>query len=269
MRSTTEAARRGRAVTLPRPVAWRRSRIRVKEASANRPFADATLSVPTRPNLPAHMIMDFGAADTMTLTAPFVRANDLVRLAATNAQVNGIAGSEHQFFTQNNMRGRIDRLRLGRLTQSGIPISLSANTAGAYGTGQFAGTIGEAIFSRYHVFLDYPHHRIIFEATDHTGEAFPERRTFGLTLQALGDDFHIFKVTGVRAESPAAAAGFKVGDIVSSLDGRPAAAFSLADLRASIAAAGQHHIAGIARGAVQLDLPFTVETVSIDRPAAQ
>src|SRR6202000_413417 len=77
------------------------------------PFAEAVLSIPTRPALPAHMLLDFGAADTMTMTAPFVRANDLVRLAGTNAQVNGIPGSEHQFFVQNNMRGRIDRLQLG------------------------------------------------------------------------------------------------------------------------------------------------------------
>ena len=65
------------------------------------PRADVVLSVATRPALAAHMIVDFGAADTMTLTSPFVAANDLIRLAGTNSTVFGSSGLEHQFFTQH------------------------------------------------------------------------------------------------------------------------------------------------------------------------
>src|SRR5262249_7844853 len=106
------------------------------------PRADVILSVRTKPRLPAHMIIDFGAADTMTFTAPFVAGNDLIHLAGTNQAVFGGAGLEHQFFTQHNTRGRIDALHLNTLTLPSLPVSLSANTSGAYASSSFAGTMG-------------------------------------------------------------------------------------------------------------------------------
>jgi hypothetical protein len=65
------------------------------------PYVEAVLSVPTKPNLPAHMALDFGAADTITLTSPFAKANDLINLAGTNTNVLTTAGLEKQFFTQS------------------------------------------------------------------------------------------------------------------------------------------------------------------------
>lgn len=222
------------------------------------PYAEAELSLPARPHLAAHMVMDFGAAGTVTLTAPFVKANDLLRLAGAGAEVSRTPGSDKEFFAQANRRGRLDRLTLGGLSQHDLPISLSANTGGAYGTGQFAGTVGETIFSRYRVFLDYPRHRIVFETTARTDQPYPLSRTFGLTVLAQGPDLRLFRVTAVRAGSPAAAAGFKVGDAITALDGRPASAFRLADLQAVLAADGQAHTLTVARGDVLQDFAVVV-----------
>jgi Aspartyl protease len=120
------------------------------------PFTDGMISVATRKDIPAYFVLDFGAAETMTLTSPFVKANDLLNLAQTNASVNRPAGLENQFFSQNNVRGHIDRLVLGQLTAESIPLNLSVNVKGAYASPNFSGTIGESIFRRYHVFLTTP-----------------------------------------------------------------------------------------------------------------
>ena len=71
------------------------------------PYADGSISVRTKPNIPAHFILDFGASDTMILTRPFVEANDLLNLASTNRSVQATPGAR-QFYTQNNSRGRIE-----------------------------------------------------------------------------------------------------------------------------------------------------------------
>jgi hypothetical protein len=229
------------------------------------PYFDAQISVPTQPAIPAHMCMDFGAADTMTFNSPFVHAHNLIQLAGTDTRVNKPAGLENQFFAQSNMRGHIDEFRAGGLVAHSIPASLSANTSGAYSDDIFDGTVGEGIYTRYHVFLDYPHHRAIFEPTAKTSTPFPERKTYGLTLIANGDDLHTFLVTGIRTGSPAEKDGFLKGDIISGLDDKPATAFTLAQLRDTLLRTGETHDFKILRASKQTSILATIAVVSIDQ----
>jgi hypothetical protein len=229
------------------------------------PYFEAQISVPTQPAIPAHMAMDFGAADTMTFTSPFVRDHNLIRLAGTDTRTIKAAGLENQFFAQSNMRGRIEVLRLGGLVAHSIPVSLSANTSGAYSDDSFAGTVGEGIFTRYHIFLDYPHHRAIFEPTERSSAQFPERKTFGLTLIANGSDLHSFLVTAIRAGSPAEKEGFLKGDIISGLDDQAATAFTLAQVRDTLLREGETHDFKILRAGHQTSIRTTLAVVSIDR----
>jgi hypothetical protein len=229
------------------------------------PFFEAQITVPTQPVIHAYMCMDFGAADTMTFTSPFVRAHNLIQLAGTDTRTLKAAGLENQFFAQTNMRGHIDTFRLGGLVAHSIPVSLSANTSGAYSDDTFAGTVGEGIYTRYQVFLDYPHHRAIFEPTAKTSEPFPERKTFGLTLIANGDDLHIFLVAGIRIGSPAAKDGFQKGDIVSGIDDKPATTFTLAQLRDTLLREGETHKFEILRAGKQTNITAVVAVISIDQ----
>jgi hypothetical protein len=228
------------------------------------PYFEARLSIPTRSDLPAHMVADFGAAGSITFTAPFVKANNLLALISTNKTVTRYAGLEKEFFAQANSRGVVPELRLGRIDERNIPVSLSANTSGAYGTGQFAGTIGETIYSRYHVFVDYPHNRIIFEATPEAATPFKEGKTFGLTLIAAGDDLHAFIVTAVGQHSPAAKANFQAKDEITALDGKPASEFELSDLRAHLAAEGETETFTIERGGKLMVIKTMIALESIE-----
>jgi membrane-associated protease RseP (regulator of RpoE activity) len=209
--------------------------------------------------------VDFGAAETMTLTSAYVKANDFAALAQTSSTVNRPAGLEKQFFAQNNTRGHVDRLELGKLTVADIPVNMSVNTGGAYASKNFSGTIGESIYRRYHVFLDYARDRVIFEPTAEAAKPFPERQTYGLSLLASGNDLHTYTVAAVRAGSPAEQDGFKKGDMVATLDGKPAAQFTLRELRDALAAAGSYHQLGVTRGSEHLRVPVEVRLVSLDR----
>lgn len=228
------------------------------------PFMNGTISVPTKPDIPAYLVMDFGAQETMTLTSPFVKANNLAELAGTNKNVNGPALSK-QFFSQSNIRGRVDKLKLGEMEVDSIPINMSVNTEGAYASKNFAGTVGESIFKRYHVYLDYQRNRAIFEPTEEASQPFPERMSFGMTLLASGADLHTYTVAGVRPGSPADRAGFKKGDVVAGMDGKAATQFTLGELRETLLRAGEHHVFQVRRGDENLSIPVDVKVISLDR----
>jgi hypothetical protein len=227
------------------------------------PFTHGTISVPGKSDIPAFFVVDFGAAETMTLTSPFVKANDLVKLAQTGTTVNRSPGLENQFFTQNNVRGLIQRLKLGPLTAENIPINMSVNTQGAYASENFSGTVGESLFRRYHVFLDYARSRVIFEPTEEAAKPFPERRTYGLTVLASGADLHTYPVTGVRPDSPAEQAGFKKGDVIAAFDGKPASQFTLGELRTWLTKDGEHHEVQVTRGSDSVTIPVEVKLVAL------
>jgi hypothetical protein len=229
------------------------------------PFTDGLISVGAKTDIPAYFVLDFGARETMTLTSPFVKANDLLNLAQTNAYVNRPAGLENQFFSQNNVRGHIDRLALGKLTEQSIPVNLSVNVKGAYASTNFSGTIGESIFRRYHVFLDYARNRVIYEPTSETQSPFPERKTYGLSILASGADLRTYTVTAVRPGSQAEKDGFKKSDVISAFNGKPAAEFTLSELREQLTHEGESYNVGVSRANEKLTIPAQIKLVSLDR----
>ena len=229
------------------------------------PFTQGAISVGPKKEIPAFFVIDFGAAETMTLTSPFVRANDLLSVALANPTVNRPAGLEKQFFAQNNVRGHVDQLTLGELTVHAIPINMSVNTQGAYASKNFSGTVGEGIYHRYHIILDYARNRVIFEATPESDKPFPKRQTFGLSLIASGGDLHTYTVTAVRPGSPAASNGFQKGDVIAGVDKLAATQFTLAELRDQLTHAGVHHTLDVVRGGQHVTVPVEVQLVSIDK----
>lgn len=228
------------------------------------PFTNGTITVGGQ-KIPAYLVIDFGAQETITLTSPFVKEHDLVHLAQTNATVTRPTGLEKEFFAQNNVRGHVDALDLANLHVSDIPINMSVNTTGAYASKNFAGTVGESIFRRYHVFLDYARERIILQPTAEVNKPFPERMTYGLSLLASGEDLHTYTVVAVRTGSPAEKDGFRKGDIIASLDGKTAVQFTLADLRDGLSHDGDHHNIQVARGGKPVPIAVQVKLVSLDR----
>ncbi len=267
-RFVVEIDHENKRMTLHRPEGWTYAgdgAVIPISLDGGMPYVDALLSVPTKPRLPARMVVDVGASDTMIFTAPYVAANDLARLAGTSTTVNATAGLENQFFAQRNTRGRIDSLWLGGMEVTGIPVSFSANSSGAYASAAFAGTIGEGIFSRFHMYLDYSRRRMVLESTPKSNEPFPERRTFGATLLANGSDLRTFTVTAVRTASPAEMAGLRANDVIVGIDGRTAQQLSLSEVRDILTQEGHQRVIRVRRGGQNLTITTNVALVSIDR----
>ena len=59
-----------------------------------------------------------------------------------------------------------------------------------------------------------------------------DRALSGLALRAFGDDFRTFRVTEVLERSPASAAGIREGDVITAVDGVPAAQLTLSAINA-------------------------------------
>jgi len=198
------------------------------------PHIASTITVAGRnAGIPADMVVDCGAADTVNLCSPFVRANNLLELARSKpaGAPNVLAGSEKEFFAQTSVRGWLMSLTLGPVTLQEIPGNLMVATTGGYASTDMSGTIGEGILKRFTTTYDYARGVIYLEPNAEFAKPFPGRKTFGVTLLSDGPDYRVFKITAVRKDYPAEAAGLKKDDVVVALDGKPVLEFRLADLR--------------------------------------
>jgi membrane-associated protease RseP (regulator of RpoE activity) len=212
------------------------------------------------------MVIDNGAADTVNLARPFVMANDLLtRARKTPATApNTMAGSEKEFFAQTSVRGRLSSLALGPYRLTDIPGNLMVGKTGGYASTEFSATIGEGILKRFDAVYDYSRFVIHLEPNADYGKPFPGRRTFGATFLSDGPDYRTFKVTGIRKESPAEAAGLMKDDLLTAMDGKPASDLRLADLRAALAAEGSKHTLTIQRGGKTITIDLVVTLISLD-----
>jgi hypothetical protein len=230
------------------------------------PHVASTITLNSGPPIEADLIVDCGAADTVNLTSPFVKAHRLLELARKKPAggPNTMAGSEREFFAQTSVRGRLRGVSLGPFTLTEIPSNLMVGSTGAYASGAFSGTIGEGVLHRFNTVYDYARGVMILEPNTEFEKPFPPRRTFGATLLSDGPDYTRFTVTGVRKESPAAAAGLMKGDVILAVDGRPAPDLRLVDLRKLLADEGAHRILHIQRGDQKLAIEADVTLVSLD-----
>jgi hypothetical protein len=230
------------------------------------PHVRVMVTVPTGPPIEADMVIDNGAADTVNLARPFVMANDLLTRARKTpaAAPNTMAGSEKEFFAQTSVRGRLSSLTLGPYRLTDIPCNLMVGKTGAYASTEFSATIGEGILKRFDAVYDYSRYVIHLEPNADFDKPFPGRKTFGATFLSDGPDYRTFKVTGIRKDSPAEAAGLLKDDVLTALDGKPASGLRLADVRAALAAEGTKHTLTIERAGKPITIELVVTLISLD-----
>lgn len=251
----------------PSPTAYRSSGTRIPFIlEGGQPHLLSKITVPSAPPIDADFIVDAGAADTINLTSPFVRANRLLELArkAPAPGPNTMAGSEKEFFAQTSVRGKLASVALGPFELRDIPVNLMLNAKGAYASESFSGTIGEGVLRRFNAIYDYSKSMLILEPNAAHAKPFPARSTFGATFLSDGADYTRFTVTGIRKDSPAEAAGLKKDDVILSIDATPAAQLRLADVRRLFTEAGARRELRVQRGDETLTLEATVSLVTLD-----
>lgn len=170
---------------------------------------------------------DTGQAGSLTLVKAFADAHRFVAPSQPILQITAggiLAGKVSAFVTRIN-EVRLDTIRFERVVANITP---TADDAGI-GEGT-VGLLGGEVLRRFKVVIDYSRSQVTLEPNQYIGEPF-EFDMSGLSLAAQGDDLREYRVRSVIRATPAAQAGIAAGDIIVSIDHRPARELTLTDIR--------------------------------------
>ena len=202
------------------------------------PVIDAVLRMPDRPPLAARILLDAPHAGPVVLTTPFVDRHDLLGSARLltprllESALMGVGGDSAQLV------GRAESLEIGPFAFPSPVVFFSRAKAGALAATSIDGLIGSQILGRFRVVYDHPRRLVILEPGPRLGEPFAYDMT-GLRLRAQTRELQAIEVVLVRDGSPAAAAGVQKGDLLLSINERPARAVELPEIRARFERPGE------------------------------
>jgi hypothetical protein len=217
----------------------------------NTPFVRATLTQPESNSVEGKFLIDTGASGALNVFKHFDEPHGLSSSLSKTLQSTGVGFSGKA----QTRTGRIKRLQLGRLRIANPVASFSQAEDSPDEAGD--GEIGGDLLRRFKVVLDDARKRIILEPNAHFGEAYEASLT-GASIAAEGADFKTFKVRSVFDSSPAAEGGLRAGDIITAVNGRPAAQFTAEQLRRMFRLKGRRYVLKIKRG--EAPLQITIRT---------
>jgi aspartyl protease/PDZ domain-containing protein len=194
--------------------------------SAGHPIIEAEVTPLGSQPIKGKFVMDLGSSAALALYSPFVRQRQLLGPHLKTIKVLGAGGAGGDITGQI---GRVSELKLGRFRISHPFTLFSEDKAGAFASSALQGNIGAQIMNKFRVWLDYNHDRIILEPNSTFAKPF-DRVFSGLSLQAEGKDYRTFRITDVLENSPASEVGLQKNDIITAVDGKPAAEFTLTKL---------------------------------------
>ena len=160
-------------------------------------------------------LVDTGNPSASEVPGRFLRAHGM-----TSAIAHGIpmmTGALKSLFPTTLVR--IRSLRIGTTTLHGIPFAVSETASGPLAARSYGGLLGEQVLSRFTVTLDYARSIIYFEPNADRARAMSGNRTGAtVTVPAPGR----LLIAQIISGGPAAQAGLRTGDVITSVDGKPA-----------------------------------------------
>ena len=197
------------------------------------------------------LVVDTGSPFSLMLAAPFVAENRLLDgIGKTiGSKARGVGGEMLLSI------GRLQGFRLGRFLLPDPVTVFPQNFGGEIAARGAAGNLGAGFLRRFRVIFDYSRGRMILEPN----AAFNDRDEYdmsGVSLIAEGADFGTIKVARLIEPSPAHEAGLRREDVIVAVDGRPAAAIGLMNLRSLFREEGRE---------VRLDVRRGGETLAMQR----
>jgi hypothetical protein len=168
--------------------------------------------------------IDTGSRASLTLNAPFASAN---KFDANGKGVDAVTGWGVGG-PSRSVAIRGDTLALGAMTVKGPVVELSTDKGGAFADAAISGNIGAGILKRYVVTLDYEH-AIMYLKPIATPVA--DLDTFDRAGLWINQSDGGYSVVDVTKGAPADAAGLKVGDEITAVDGKPAKTVPIYEMR--------------------------------------
>jgi hypothetical protein len=163
---------------------------------------------------PAKLLFDLGNAGAVDLFPRFWEQPGFADNRRTSTTfAGGVGGMSVQQVTL------LRTITLGGAAFKGLPSRLEDRQSSQDArSGDLDGNIGMGVLSRFHLVVDFPHHRVLFAPPVDVSTPFRVNHG-GLTLQPGPTGS---KVLYVAPKSPAAIAGVNVGDVIVAVDGRSA-----------------------------------------------
>jgi hypothetical protein len=175
--------------------------------------------------IPGRFVIDTGARNSLLLDTPFVEKNKLHDAAVKSGEATagwGVGGPTKAYVMHGG------ELKIGSVAIEHPLVLLSTSTAGSDAAAELAGNVGGGVLKRFVVTLDYEHSTMYLKPV---GGEIADLDTFDRAGVWINEDTEGFKVVDVTTGAPAADAGLAVGDVVTQVDGKPASAIALPELR--------------------------------------
>jgi hypothetical protein len=168
--------------------------------------------------------IDTGSRVSVGLNSPFVQRNAL--RARFKPSIDAVTGWGLGGATRGTV-ARVRHLSLGSLAIDNVVVDMSLQKLGALSHSAPAGNIGSGVLKRFKVTFDYSGQRLFFEPNGGNAQGDTYDRS-GLWINSTEGGY---RVDAVVAGSPAVQGGLSVGDVIVAIDGKPASALPLSDLR--------------------------------------
>lgn len=175
--------------------------------------------------IPGRFGIDTGSRMALELTTPFARDHDLLAKAQrdTVAMLGwGVGGASRGYAFHGGT------LKLGDVTVEHPLTEISTDKGGAGASPAFPNNVGGGILKRFVVTLDYDHSTMYLKPIEGPVADLDTFDRSGLWINAVDGGFKIFDVT---KGSPAEQAGLAKDDVITAVNGQPASALELPELR--------------------------------------
>src|SRR5215510_6755123 len=216
------------------------------------PVISSEILIAGRQPLKGRFIVDIGSGASLALHRPFVEREELMAATPKTIRAIGTGGAGGKVTGRS---GRIAGIRIGRYLIENLPTLFSEDKTGAFANSELQGNIGALILSKFKVIFEYSRARMILEPNSSLPELILPAGS-GLRIIAEGSDYKTYRVDELLEGSPATEAGFQTGDVVLTVDGRPAAEFTLTNLHELLEKPSTRKIS-VRRGEKTLDITLT------------
>jgi hypothetical protein len=225
-------------------------------AGTGLPHVRATFRLSEQESFTADCVLDVGSSLQVIVTNPVAESRKLAEKLSASQLIpigRGAGGSS------DGRLARLPAVSIGDITVANPVAILAGRNAGVLSSSTaFEANIGTGLMRRFTVFLDYGRSRVAFQPNGLSGEPL-EHDMSGLVLTTEGRPYAKRIVESVTPGLPGAAAGFKAGDRLKSIDDAAVETLSMDALRKLFQQHGRTYRVVVERGGNDVTLSLTLK----------